>query len=73
MATLTRIADAMLSKLAKHEEAGACVPTTGDPCSTTQFKCMEHLKYRRLVSGSVSCTGPCSNTNVGPWISFTHC
>jgi hypothetical protein len=73
MATVTRIADAMLSRLVQRGEAGACVPSQGQACSFYDYKCVEHLKYRRLHSGSVSCTGPCTITNVGPWISYTHC
>ena len=73
MTTVTRIADAMLSKLVQRGEAGACVPSIGEPCGSYQYKCVEHLKYRRRISGTVSCTGPCTNTSVGPWISYTHC
>lgn len=56
MAALSRLGDAMLSRLLPEVQAGACVPEHGQKC-----KCAAPCGTSWCTQYYVSCTGPCTD------------
>lgn len=64
LSKINRVADRALARIVPSKEAAAACPTL----SYYQYKCVEHLKYRRHCYRNYMCYTTC-----GPWISYTHC
>lgn len=61
--SLSRLGDRLLDLLVQRGDAGACVPTTGDNCSSVTTVCNGHVLYHVFRHGQVQCDGTC------PWVS----
>lgn len=61
---LNRLADRALARVLPSAEAAAgCTPST-----TYQYKCTEHVKYRRQCVRNSMCYTTCY-----AWVSYSHC
>lgn len=58
------LADRALARIVPSIEAAAACP----PMTYYEYKCVEHLKYRRQCSRDYMCYTSC-----GQWVSYTHC